>query len=104
MHISLYIFACYSLIFHLKPLSWGLMLTGYCAYLDLENAMDPLVAESIGVDTEKLLFARSVSAENTLAVVDKLVKSGSVDVIVVDSVSFSSFYQRNCVSLSVSRS
>ncbi|KAK6941777.1 DNA recombination and repair protein RecA [Dillenia turbinata] len=61
-------------------------LGGYCAYLDAENAMDPSLATSIGVNTDKLLIAPPDSAENLLSMVDTLTKSGSVDVIVVDSV------------------
>ncbi|VVA97076.1 unnamed protein product [Arabis nemorensis] len=61
-------------------------LGGYCAYLDVENALDPSLAESIGVNTEELLISRPDSAENMLSIVDVLTKSGSVDVIVVDSV------------------
>lgn len=48
--------------------------------------MNPLLAESIGVNTDKLLISQPDSAENLLSVVDTLTKSGSVDVIVVDSV------------------
>ncbi|KAJ4978913.1 hypothetical protein NE237_009693 [Protea cynaroides] len=61
-------------------------LGGYCAYLDVENAMVASLAESIGVDTDNLLIARPGSAENCFRVVDTLAKSGSIDVIVVDSV------------------
>ncbi|KAF8045226.1 hypothetical protein N665_5384s0001 [Sinapis alba] len=61
-------------------------LGGYCAYLDVENALDPTLAESIGVNTEELLISRPDSAENMLSIVDVLTKCGSVDVIVVDSV------------------
>ncbi|XP_010558226.1 PREDICTED: DNA repair protein recA homolog 2, mitochondrial isoform X2 [Tarenaya hassleriana] len=61
-------------------------LGGYCAYLDVENAMDPTLAESVGVNTENLLISRPDSAENLLSIVDVLTKSRSVDVIVVDSV------------------
>ncbi|XP_024015771.1 DNA repair protein recA homolog 2, mitochondrial isoform X2 [Eutrema salsugineum] len=61
-------------------------LGGYCAYLDVENALDPCLAEAIGVNTEELLISRPDSAENMLSIVDVLTKSGSVDVIVVDSV------------------
>ncbi|KAL0339710.1 UNVERIFIED_CONTAM: DNA repair protein recA2, mitochondrial, partial [Sesamum radiatum] len=61
-------------------------LGGYCAYLDVENAMDPSLAESIGVNTENLLISQPDSAENLLSVVDTLTKSGSISVIVVDSV------------------
>lgn len=61
-------------------------LGGYCAYLDVENGMDPSLAESMGVNTENLLISHPNSAENVLNVVNTLTKSGSVDVIVVDSV------------------
>ncbi|KAI5560562.1 hypothetical protein POPTR_016G057700v4 [Populus trichocarpa] len=61
-------------------------LGGYCAYLDVENAMDPLLPESMGINTENLLISHPDCAENLLSVVDTLTKSGSVDVIVVDSV------------------
>ncbi|XP_031272307.1 DNA repair protein recA homolog 2, mitochondrial isoform X1 [Pistacia vera] len=61
-------------------------LGGYCAYLDAENAIDPSLLEAMGVDTENLLISHPDSAENLLSVVDTLTKSGSVDVIVVDSV------------------
>ncbi|KAM7530043.1 hypothetical protein LguiB_033453 [Lonicera macranthoides] len=61
-------------------------LGGYCAYLDVENALDPCLAESVGVNTENLLISQPDSAENLLSVVNTLTKSGSVDVIVVDSV------------------
>lgn len=61
-------------------------LGGYCAYLDAENALDPGLAESIGVNTKNLLISCPGSAESMLCVVDKLTQSGSLDVIVVDSV------------------
>ncbi|CAI9099798.1 OLC1v1036674C1 [Oldenlandia corymbosa var. corymbosa] len=61
-------------------------LGGYCAYLDVENAMNPSLAESMGVNTQNLLISQPDCAENLLSMVDTLTKSGSVDVIVVDSV------------------
>ncbi|CAK9183840.1 unnamed protein product [Ilex paraguariensis] len=61
-------------------------LGGCCAYLDVENAMNPSLAESIGINTENLLISQPDSAENLLSVVDTLTRSGSIDVIVVDSV------------------
>lgn len=64
-----------------------LFLVGYCAYLDVENALDPKLLEIIGVNTESLLISQPNSAENVLSIVDTLTKSGAVDVIVVDSVS-----------------
>ncbi|KAK6267905.1 hypothetical protein QUC31_012065 [Theobroma cacao] len=60
--------------------------TCYCAYLDVENALDPSFVESIGVNTRNLLISHPDSAENLLCMVHTLTKSGSVDVIVVDSV------------------
>lgn len=68
-----------------------IILAGYCAYLDVENALDPSLAEAMGIDAENLLIAQPDSAENLLSVVDTLTKSGSIDVIVVDSVSDSFF-------------
>ncbi|KAB2006658.1 hypothetical protein ES319_D11G362000v1 [Gossypium barbadense] len=59
---------------------------GYCAYFDVENAMDPSLADAIGVNTQNLLISLPDCAENLLCAVDTLTKSGSVDVIVVDSV------------------
>ncbi|KAF5198539.1 Reca [Thalictrum thalictroides] len=59
---------------------------GYCAFLDVENALDPFLAESIGVNTDNLLIARPNSAENLLSIAHTLARSGSVEVIVVDSV------------------
>ncbi|KAE8667593.1 DNA repair protein recA-like protein 2 [Hibiscus syriacus] len=61
-------------------------LGGYCAYFDVENAMDPSLAEAIGVNTQNLLVSLPDCAENLLCAVDTLTKSGSVDVIVIDSV------------------
>ncbi|KAH0721318.1 hypothetical protein KY290_006244 [Solanum tuberosum] len=61
-------------------------LGGYCAYLDVENGMNPSLAEAIGVNVENLLISQPDSAENLLSIVNTLTKSGSMDVIVVDSV------------------
>lgn len=64
-----------------------ILLAGYCAYLDVENALDLSLVESMGVNTENLLVSNPDCAENLLSMVDTLTKSGAVDVIVVDSVS-----------------
>ncbi|KAH1077673.1 hypothetical protein GLYMA_19G134900v4 [Glycine max] len=61
-------------------------LGGYCAYLDVENALDFSLMESMGIDTENLLISHPDCAENLLSMVDTLTKSGAVDVIVIDSV------------------
>lgn len=59
---------------------------GICAYVDAEHAMDPIYAEAIGVDTDKLLVSQPDTAEQILGVVETLVKTGALSVIVVDSV------------------
>ncbi|CAH1431470.1 unnamed protein product [Lactuca virosa] len=61
-------------------------LGGYYAYLDVENALDPLLLETVGVNTKSLLISQPNSAENLLSTVDTLTQSGVVDVIVIDSV------------------
>ncbi len=59
---------------------------GVAAFIDVENALDPGYAGRIGVDTEELLISQPDSAEQALQIVETLVRSGEVDVIVVDSV------------------
>ena len=59
---------------------------GICAYVDAEHAMDPAYAAAIGVDIDNLLISQPDTGEQALEIVDMLVRSGSLDVIVVDSV------------------
>ncbi|MEO5973700.1 MAG: recombinase RecA, partial [Ilumatobacteraceae bacterium] len=59
---------------------------GICAYVDAEHAMDPAYASAIGVDIDNLLISQPDTGEQGLEIVDMLVRSGSLDVIVVDSV------------------
>ena len=59
---------------------------GIAAYIDAEHAMDPEYAKKLGVDIENLYISQPDSGEQALEIVDKLVRSGAVDVIVVDSV------------------
>ncbi|KAL9325876.1 hypothetical protein ACSQ67_006521 [Phaseolus vulgaris] len=59
---------------------------GYCVFVDAEHALDKTLAESIGVNTANLLFSQPDCGEQALSLVDTLIRSGSVDVIVVDSV------------------
>ena len=61
-------------------------LGGSAAYVDVEHAMDPTYAKAIGVDVEKLLIAQPDSAEQALEITDYLVRSGALDIVVVDSV------------------
>ncbi|XP_039033411.1 DNA repair protein recA homolog 3, mitochondrial-like isoform X2 [Hibiscus syriacus] len=59
---------------------------GYCVFVDAEHALDPALAETIGVKTENLLLSQPDCGEQALSLVDTLIRSGSVDVVVVDSV------------------
>ena len=59
---------------------------GTVAYVDVENRVDLNYAKTIGVDVSKLIFSQPSSAEQALDIVDALVKSGEVNLIVVDSV------------------
>jgi len=66
--------------------------TGYCVFVDAEHALDKKLAESIGVNTTNLLLSQPDCGEQALSLVDTLIRSGSVDVIVVDSVSMKLFF------------
>ena len=59
---------------------------GKCAYIDAEHAMDPLYAASIGVDIDELLVSQPDTGEQALEITDMLIRSGALDVIVIDSV------------------
>ncbi len=59
---------------------------GTCAYIDAEHAMDPIYAAAIGVDVDELLISQPDTGEQALEIADILVRSGSIDVIVIDSV------------------
>jgi recombination protein RecA len=59
---------------------------GTCAYIDAEHAMDPVYAKAIGVDIDQLLISQPDTGEQALEIVDILVRSGAVDIVVIDSV------------------
>lgn len=59
---------------------------GICAYIDAEHALDPVYAKAIGVDTDQLLISQPDTGEQGLEIADTLVRSGAIDVIVIDSV------------------
>jgi recombination protein RecA len=59
---------------------------GICAYIDAEHAMDPEYAKKIGVKVDHLLISQPDTGEQGLEIVDSLVRSGKMDVIVIDSV------------------
>ena len=59
---------------------------GVCAYVDAEHAMDPVYAAKIGVDVDELLISQPDTGEQALEISDMLIRSGAIDVLVVDSV------------------
>ena len=61
-------------------------LGGTAAFVDAEHALDPAYAEKLGVDVDELLVSQPDTGEQALEITDMLVRSGSIDVVVVDSV------------------
>ena len=59
---------------------------GVCAFIDAEHAVDPEYAKKLGVDTASLLISQPDTREQALEIVESLVRSGKIDVIVIDSV------------------
>ncbi len=59
---------------------------GYAAFIDAEHALDPVYAKALGVDIENLILSQPDSGEQALEIAKALIKSGSVDIIVIDSV------------------
>src|SRR5665213_1503380 len=61
-------------------------LGGTCAFVDAEHALDPIYAKKLGVNIDELLISQPDAGEQALEIVDTLVRSGAIDVLVVDSV------------------
>ncbi|SJZ53159.1 recombinase RecA [Consotaella salsifontis] len=59
---------------------------GICGFVDAEHALDPVYARKLGVDLENLLISQPDTGEQALEITDTLVRSGAIDVLVVDSV------------------
>ena len=59
---------------------------GICGFVDAEHALDPVYAKKLGVNTEELLISQPDAGEQALEIADTLIKSGSISVLVVDSV------------------
>ncbi|MGB0718573.1 MAG: recombinase RecA, partial [Alphaproteobacteria bacterium] len=59
---------------------------GTCAFVDAEHALDPIYARKLGVDIDSLLVSQPDTGEQSLEIADTLVRSGAVDVLVIDSV------------------
>ena len=61
-------------------------LGGYAAFIDAEHALDPIYARKLGVDVDNLLISQPDNGEQALEIADALVRSGAIDIIVIDSV------------------
>ncbi|MFC1511767.1 recombinase RecA [Candidatus Latescibacterota bacterium] len=61
-------------------------LGGYAAYIDAENALDPVYAKKMGVDVDNLLISQPDCGEDALEIADTLIRSSALDIIVIDSV------------------
>jgi recombination protein RecA len=59
---------------------------GICAYIDAEHAMDPIYAKAIGVNVDDLLISQPDTGEQALEITDMLIRSGALDIIIIDSV------------------
>jgi recombination protein RecA len=59
---------------------------GVCAFIDMEHALDPAYAERCGVDVDNLYISQPDMGEQALEITETLVRSGAVDVVVIDSV------------------
>ncbi len=59
---------------------------GVCAFVDMEHALDPIYARRLGVDTDNLYISQPDTGEQALEITEALVRSGALDVVVVDSV------------------
>src|ERR1700690_1101847 len=59
---------------------------GVCAYIDAEHAMDPVYAAAIGVNVDELLISQPDTGEQALEIADMLIRSGALDILVIDSV------------------
>ena len=59
---------------------------GEAAYIDVENALDPIYAKALGVDIDNLLVSQPSSGEQALDIAEALIRSGAIDVVVIDSV------------------
>lgn len=70
----------------LHPLAEAQRMGGVAAFIDAEHALDPSLAISVGVDAKSLFISQPDSGEQALYILDSLVRSGAVDIIVIDSV------------------
>ena len=72
--------------FALHAIAEGQKKGGYAAFIDAEHALDPKYAKNLGVDIENLILSQPDSGEQALEIAEALIKSGAIDIIVIDSV------------------
>ncbi|MFB3149411.1 MAG: recombinase RecA, partial [Alphaproteobacteria bacterium] len=70
----------------LHVISEAQKLGGTCAFVDAEHALDPIYAGKLGVDVDELLISQPDTGEQALEIADTLVRSGAIDILVIDSV------------------
>ncbi len=70
----------------LQALAESQKLGGICGFIDAEHALDPVYAKKLGVKTDELLISQPDTGEQALEIADTLIKSGSVSILVIDSV------------------
>ena len=68
---------------------------GQAAFIDAEHALDPIYAQKLGVNIDELLLSQPDTGEQALEIAEALVRSGAIDIIVVDSVAAVSAKSRN---------
>lgn len=72
--------------FALHAIANAQRLGGFAAFIDAEHALDPTYAKALGVDVENLILSQPDNGEQALEIAEALIKSGSIDVLVIDSV------------------
>ncbi len=72
--------------FALHAIAEAQKLGGYAAFIDAEHALDPKYAKALGVDTDNLIISQPDTGEQALEIAEALIRSGAIDVLVIDSV------------------
>jgi len=72
--------------FALHAIAEAQKLGGYAAFIDAEHALDPKYAKALGVDTDNLIISQPDTGEQALEIAEALIRSGAIDMVVIDSV------------------
>jgi recombination protein RecA len=72
--------------FALHAIAEAQKLGGYAAFIDAEHALDPKYAKALGVDTDNLIISQPDTGEQALEIAEALIRSGAIDILVIDSV------------------